>query len=122
MYRNRSLNLDGVFSYNSLLVNGVDVAPSINTNTSDINYIYTGALINASSGTLNNAQITEAISSLTQTNAQDISTIKTTLKEQIDKQKQDVSTITSNINSQTTSLNEHKTNTNNNIIIINNKI
>jgi hypothetical protein len=71
MYRNRSLNLDGVFSYNSLLVNGVDVAPSINTNTSDINYIYTGALINASSGTLNNAQITEAISSLTQTNAQD---------------------------------------------------
>ena len=27
MYRNRNLSLDGVFGYNQLLVNGVDVAP-----------------------------------------------------------------------------------------------
>ena len=103
MYRNRNLNLEGIFGYNQLLVNGVDVAPSINSNTNDIGYIYNGALINTSAGTLNNAQITEAISSLTETNTQDIATIKTTLQETINKQKEDVVSINSNLNSQTTS-------------------
>ena len=84
MYRNRNLSLDGVFGYNQLLVNGVDVAPSINTNSQDINYIYNEALINASNDELNTAKITEAVSSLTQTNTQDIKAIKTSLKEHID--------------------------------------
>ena len=84
MYRNRNLSLDGVFGYNQLLVNGVDVAPSINTNSQDINYIYNEALINASNDVLNTAKITEAVSSLTQTNTQDIKAIKTSLKEHID--------------------------------------
>jgi hypothetical protein len=81
MYRNRNLSLDGVFGYNQLLVNGVDVAPSINTHTTDISYIYNEALINASNDVLNTAKITEAVSSLTQTNTQDIKAIKTSLKD-----------------------------------------
>ena len=44
MYRNKQLTLDGVFGYNRLLVNGVDVAPTLNTNTQDICYIYNEAL------------------------------------------------------------------------------
>jgi hypothetical protein len=81
MYRNRSLNLDSVFGYNRLLVNGVDVGPSINTHTQDISYIYNEALINTSNDILSTTKITEAVSSLTQTNTQDIKAIKTSLKD-----------------------------------------
>ena len=81
MYRNKQLTLDGVFGYNRLLVNGVDVAPTINTNSQDINYIYNEALINTSNDILSTAKITEAVSSLTQTNTQDIKAIKTSLKD-----------------------------------------
>jgi hypothetical protein len=81
MYRNKQLTLDGVFGYNRLLVNGVDVAPTLNTNTQDISYIYNEALINTSNDILSTAKITEAVSSLTQTNTQDIKAIKTSLKE-----------------------------------------
>ena len=84
MYRNKQLTLDGVFGYNRLLVNGVDVAPTLNTNTQDISYIYNEALINTSNDILSTAKITEAVSSLTQTNTQDIKAIKTSLKEHID--------------------------------------
>ena len=81
MYRNKQLTLDGVFGYNRLLVNGVDVAPTINTNSQDISYIYNEALINTSNDILSTAKITEAVSSLTQTNTQDIKAIKTSLKD-----------------------------------------
>ena len=84
MYRNRQLTLDGVFGYNQLLVNGVDVAPTINTNIKDISYIYNQALISASQGSLNNAQILESLGSLSQTNTQDIKLIKSSLNEHID--------------------------------------
>ena len=84
MYRNRNLSLEGVFSYNQLVVNGVDVAPTINTNIKDISYIYNQALISASQGSLNNAQILESLGSLSQTNTQDIKLIKSSLNEHID--------------------------------------
>jgi len=112
MYRNRQLTLDGVFGYNQLLVNGVDVAPNINANTSDISYIFNDGLMGTSQSTLNNAKITEAMSALTQANAQNIQQIQTALNETIVKQKSDVININTSINTQTTALNNYKTTTN----------
>ena len=97
MYRNRQLTLDGVFGYNQLLVNGVDVAPTLTTNTSDISYIFNDGLMGTSQSTLNNAKITEAMSALTQANAQNIQQIQTTLNETIVKQKSDVININTSI-------------------------
>ena len=112
MNRNRQLSLDGVFGYNQLLVNGVDVDQTLTNNSTDISYIYNDGLMGTSQSTLNNAKITEAISSLTQANAQDIAQLQITLNEQIAKEKLDVSNINTSINTQTTALNNYKTTTN----------
>jgi len=115
MYKSRKLNLNGDFEYNSLIVNGVDVSTTINANTSDITYIYNDGLMGTSQSSLNNAKITEAMSALTQANTQDIAKIQTSLNETIIKQKSDFLTISASINTQTTSLNNYKTLTNDKI-------
>ena len=68
MYRNRNLNLNGVFSYNQLVVNGVDVAPTIKNNKQDISFIYNESLVTVSNDNINNSSNVQALSALTESN------------------------------------------------------
>ena len=122
MYRNRQLSLDGVFSYNQLLVNGVDVAPTIQANSQDISYIYNDGLVNTSNDTLNNANNLESISTLTQTNSTNIANLQTGLNNQIQQEAADIANLNYSINNTNTNLNNFTTQTNNKINQINTQL
>jgi hypothetical protein len=78
MYRNRNLNLNGAFSYNQLLVNGVDVAPSIKDNKKDISFIYNESLVTINNDNINNSYNVGAISALAGSSALAITDIQST--------------------------------------------
>lgn len=122
MYRNRQLNLNGVFSYNQLIVNGVDVAPTIENNSTDISYIYNDGLLTQSNDTLNNATNTKSLSALTETNSQLITNLQTALNNQITQETNDIQNVTNSLNALILTFNNFKSSSNQKITNLQNQI
>ena len=104
MNRNQSLNLNGIFGFNKLLVGKTDVEPKIIDNSKDITYIYTNvstSLQNQISATVQNAlNASEIITTFNST----LSNFQTGLSNLTTKEANDVSNLQGQIDSNYTTL------------------